>query len=81
MNFKRIYGITLEDRKAILAQQGGKCAICGTTEFNGGGPCMDHDHETGKIRGVLCHNCNSLLGHAHDGIKVLEAAAAYLRRL
>lgn len=40
---------------------------------------VDHDHETGLIRGLLCHHCNTLLGHAKDSVDVLEAAIVYLK--
>jgi hypothetical protein len=56
------------------------CAICGTTEWMGRGhrPHIDHDHKTGRIRGLLCHNCNVLLGHAHEDPAILQAAIDYL---
>lgn len=47
-------------RTAILKSQGGKCAICEITIENSG--CMDHDHSTGLLRGVLCNNCNGIEG-------------------
>jgi hypothetical protein len=52
------------------------CEICGSKERL----VFDHDHQTGKHRGWLCHKCNRLLGQANDNIKILEAAIAYLKR-
>lgn len=65
----RTYGLAPED------VDGKPCAICGTTTFNGRGPNVDHDHETGAVRGILCHNCNTGLGLLGEN---LEAAMEYL---
>lgn len=57
------YGITLEQYDKLLESQGGVCAICGTDTPGGMGRFhIDHDHKTGKIRGLLCNKCNPLLG-------------------
>ena len=80
-NIKQKYNITLEDYDKIFEKQSGKCKICGTKKIgykNRGRFCVDHDHETGKIRGLLCVNCNLLLGHAKDDIKILALAIQYL---
>ena len=75
------YGITVEQYDALLAAQGGHCALCPATEPGAGRKRwnIDHDHVTGKVRGLLCHFCNLLLGHAHDDPELLERAAVYLR--
>lgn len=73
---RREYGLTLEQYLEMLADQGGACAICGTAMAC---PYVDHDHETGAVRGLLCLNCNTGLGQFKDSENVLEAAAAYLR--
>jgi hypothetical protein len=81
--YKREYGITLEEYNTILLKQNGKCAICGSetvgrkTDKNF---IVDHDHKTGKVRGLLCHKCNAILGMAQDNIKIFEEAIEYLRR-
>jgi hypothetical protein len=71
------YGLTLEQYEEMWIAQGGKCAICGKDS-----PsrllCVDHDHETGKVRGLLCVHCNHLLGNARDKIQVLASAIQYL---
>lgn len=77
---QRLYGITLEEREAIWEAQGRRCKICHSTgEGQKRRMHVDHDHDTGKIRGLLCHPCNIMLGGAKDSIEVLEKAIAYLR--
>lgn len=61
----------------LLAKQGGKCAICGE-EANGNRLAVDHNHETGEIRGLLCHQCNTGLGSFRDNPQLLKQAIAYL---
>lgn len=69
------YGITVGDYDAILAEQNGGCAICdGTNKL-----VIDHNHRTGKVRGILCNNCNIALGAVQDNYLLLERAAIYLR--
>lgn len=77
------YGITLEQYEELWTSQGGLCAICGKSEGSSsawGGSKMlavDHDHETGRVRGLLCQACNVGIGHLTNS-EVLLAAAAYL---
>lgn len=77
------FGLSRQEYLALLAAQGGRCAICGTTEPGGrwgtGFP-LDHDHVTGKTRGILCTRCNRLLGMMGDDPALLRAAAEYLER-
>jgi hypothetical protein len=75
------FGITPEDYDRMLASQGGGCAICGTTVPRGQGRFhVDHDHATGRVRGLLCNNHNVGLGAFDDSIANLQAAIEYLRR-
>lgn len=75
------YGLTVADYDAILARQKGRCKICG------GGPNgrqkdrfhVDHDHATGKVRGLLCYRCNKMVGLAGDSAETLMKAASYLQ--
>ena len=77
---KKAYGITLDEFCALLERQGGCCAICGAKSPGGHGRYhVDHRHETGKIRGLLCHPCNVGLGHFKDDPQLLLKAVAYLK--
>jgi len=72
---KRQYGITSEEREAILSRQGGGCAICGrNSRLN-----IDHCHSSKRVRGILCNQCNQGVGYFRDDPLLLEKAAAYLR--
>lgn len=74
-----LYGVTPEQYAALLEQQDNRCAICRTDTPGGkGGWHVDHDHDTKAVRGLLCHNCNLMLGHAQDNADTLRAALAYL---
>ena len=58
------YGISLDDYNKLFAQQGGKCAICEKPQSEFNYPFyVDHNHQTGKVRGLLCCGCNTGLGH------------------
>src|SRR5262245_42197596 len=61
-HLKRTFGITLEDFDAMLEAQGGGCAICGRPALEGTSLHVDHEHETGVVRGLLCFTCNGALG-------------------
>lgn len=76
----RQYGLTTSQYDELLAEQDGKCAICGNVEAGawGGRLPVDHDHVTGDVRGLLCHSCNGGLGQFGDDPERLLAAAAYL---
>lgn len=74
---KQVYGLTPSDRDAILKEQNG-CGVCHRWEPRGGKWAIDHCHETGRVRGVLCFNCNTGLGKAGDSIESLAAYLIYL---
>lgn len=75
---QRVYGITLQQYKTILARQSGTCAICGKRPKPASNLHVDHDHKSGIVRGLLCWYCNRrLVGRHHDG-RLLRAAADYL---
>lgn len=62
----------------MLAEQGGICAICLRTCRTYPNLTVDHDHETGEVRGLLCRGCNVLLGHLQDDTGSLKRAISYL---
>lgn len=81
--------MTPADYDAMLASQGGRCAICGRTDEivptqRGSGQrrrfCVDHDHDTGRVRGILCNLCNTGIGALRHDPMLLRAAIDYLRR-
>ena len=73
------YGITEEELDQLWWDQGGCCAICGDQLENDNRTHLDHDHETGKIRGFLCAQHNVGLSAFNDDPEMLERAAAYIR--
>ena len=76
---RRTYGITLEQYNQMLEDQGGVCAICGKhDEVEGRRMAIDHNHDTGEVRGLLCGTCNRGLGNFQDNIEMLEKAKNYL---
>jgi hypothetical protein len=78
------YGLTMEQYDVILLSQQGVCAICGEPEtaLDSGGNvrnlAIDHNHETGKIRGLLCNRCNYVLGFSKDSVDILNSMIKYL---
>lgn len=80
--FKKRYGISLEEYDRILEEQNGVCAICACLESDNKKDLLsvDHDHETGQIRGLLCSNCNRGLGSFKDSLDLLDKAVDYLER-
>jgi hypothetical protein len=70
------FGITLDEYEAMAEAQGNSCAICRLPKTP---LCVDHCHTTGKVRGLLCHECNKMLGFAGDNIEVLNTAIQYLK--
>lgn len=75
VDLKAKYGITLADYEAMFMRQGGRCAICGADDQK---LVVDHNHLTRKVRSLLCHLCNALIGCAREDIDILVSAAAYL---
>ena len=77
--YKSAFGITLEQYNIMFAKQNGLCLGCYKHQSN----CkralhVDHDHKNGKVRGLLCHECNSILGYAKDSSATLRRLADYL---
>lgn len=76
-NIQRLYGLTRAEYDAMVIAQGGVCAVCGRgpqrTEL-----CIDHDHETGRVRGLLCQHCNRGLGLLGDDATLMRKLADYV---
>lgn len=80
---KTTYHIGMEEVYNLLNLQGGKCAICGAVlsfgaKVKNDQPHIDHDHSTGRIRGLLCSKCNTAIGMLHDDISLVQSALNYL---
>lgn len=78
-HLRRRYGITVEERDAVLAYQGGKCATCRKPFNRSRVAHCDHRHSDGLVRGFLCYNCNTTLGVTHENDVVLQALVDYIR--
>lgn len=82
----RNYGLTLDNYNALLQKQEGGCAVCkkvpSPTKTGRSGLHVDHDHVTGKVRGLLCSRCNTFMGYADktDFTELITKAEAYLAR-
>jgi hypothetical protein len=74
----KTHGITLNEYNDMLAFQGGVCAICRGTpnRFD-----VDHDHVSGRVRGLLCNPCNQGLGYFHDNTTAMRTAITYLETI
>jgi len=79
---KSKYGITYSDYLSMLEAQQNKCTICGdefdSTSLGAKAPCVDHCHVTGKVRSILCRNCNTALGHVKENVDILKSMIAYV---
>lgn len=71
------YGLSNESFLTILESQKSECAICGES-LVGKKQCLDHNHKTLAIRGILCTNCNFMIGYAGEDQVILQNAIAYL---
>lgn len=72
------YGLSKEQYFGMYKIQDHKCAICKRNEGEAGRLCVDHCHTTEKVRGLLCNDCNKLLGNAKDSTEILKEAILYL---
>lgn len=76
-NRRRLYGITSVQWEIRFNKQGRRCKICRRNKTAGRG--WHTDHKGKKVRGILCHNCNVLIGLAHDSVHILRSAILYVR--
>lgn len=80
-NLRVNYGLTIEDYNNIFNSQNGCCAICNRHQMNfKKNLAVDHDHNTGEVRGLLCHNCNTGLGQFKDNIELMKSGIDYLNK-
>ena len=84
-HLRRSYGLQVKDWDALFARQGGVCAICGQpeTRYNNKSKktqklCVDHNHRTDAVRGLLCHRCNSTIGLVEESTYRLQQMIEYL---
>jgi hypothetical protein len=81
---RRYYGMSADEWVLLFAKQGERCAMCRSDVPRGGKWCVDHCHSTGKIRGILCHQCNvaiGMLGEGQENQDPRENALALVRYL
>jgi hypothetical protein len=71
-----MYGLSMREYNRMVKEREGKCEICWKNPRR---LVVDHCHDTGLVRGLVCDNCNSLLGFARDNISILESAILYLQ--
>jgi len=80
-NLKIKFKMSIEDYNALLDSQNGKCSLCNKTpEENGKALSVDHNHKTGKVRGLLCDNCNKGIGFLKENTEILQKAIKYIEK-
>ena len=81
VHVKKKYGLSKEQYYQMIEDQNSKCAICGVTFDDNdrkSSTCVDHDHKTGKVRALLCHNCNIGIAKFSESSIILQSAIDYL---
>ena len=76
-NLRTYYGLSVEQRVQMAIDRDYRCDMC-TRQFPDEQLCVDHCHDSNKVRGLLCTNCNLTLGHAHDDVQTLQNGINYL---
>lgn len=77
---QHLYGLDPAEYERMFTEQRGLCAICGETPSNVRGFHVDHDHDTGHVRGLLCHGCNVALGHLREDVARMRSMIEYVQR-
>ncbi|ABQ12475.1 endonuclease VII [Phormidium phage Pf-WMP3] len=77
-HYKSRYGLSLSDYNKLFQLQNGCCAVCRNPQAEGKTLVVDHNHDTGKVRGLLCSKCNTGLGQFNDNPDLLKEAVNYL---
>jgi hypothetical protein len=75
---RKNYGISLDEYEALVKSQNGVCAICLRFPNANGVLHVDHDHETGRVRGLLCMSCNVAIGYLCDDLEIVSRLVKYL---
>lgn len=75
---RKLYGIGIAEKEAMRLAQNNKCAVCSREFTSLASAKVDHDHKTGKVRALLCHYCNTLVGFMREDVEALQNAIAYL---
>ena len=78
-HLKRTYGMSIQEWDTLFNAQNGKCAICFKSPESNKDLCVDHNHITKKVRGLLCRNCNSMIGYSKESVLILEEGIRYLK--
>jgi len=79
-NYKKRYGLSIQQKQELIDKQNSKCAICTNQLKDTHDVCVDHNHTTGQIRGILCRKCNLGIGHLQDSQEILKSALKYLKK-
>ena len=79
-HLQRLFGITIEEYELILKNQNDVCAICGGVNKNNRTLAVDHNHITGKVRGLLCNRCNPAVGFLLEDILLAEKIISYIKK-
>jgi hypothetical protein len=79
-NYLREYNITLDNVNALIIKQNNCCAICNNVFKNSVDTCVDHCHNTKKVRGLLCNHCNRAIGLFRESVKTMQNAINYLNK-
>lgn len=78
---RRVYDMSVDELEEMFIQQSGRCAICFKREDDSPQRLdLDHDHETGRVRALLCRQCNTALGLFKEDIQVMLQAIRYIKR-
>lgn len=78
-HLKRRYGLTIDDVELMLKNQNNRCLLCGDNFTESKFYVVDHDHLTGRVRGLIHQKCNAIIGLANDDFNYLEMAVKYLK--
>lgn len=80
VRLKKLYGLSVDEYEQMYAEANGKCQVCSTPEEElSKRLAVDHCHQTGKIRGLLCSKCNTALGQLNDNLETISALYSYLK--